>query len=170
MCNICAALYDWKLFQYWLFSLSVTTEKSVSFLPLLYSLSSALEQGGKCRTRGIQFVRIYEDTMSESAQQIEEGRSNQFFYASLLTLLLWILAQSIRTLISNLSGQPNIFLGSGPYFFCLQLKRLHARLPLLFMNNKKNFWPYFLYSFFAPHILDSIFFRVTNRPMFLKIE
>ena len=69
------------------FSLSVTTEKSVSFLPLLYSLSSALEQGGKCRTRGIQFVRIYEDTMSESAQQVEEGRSNQFFLR-FLTLLL----------------------------------------------------------------------------------
>ena len=70
------------------FSLSVTTEKSVSFLPLLYSLSSALEQGGKCRTRGIQFVRIYEDTMSESAQQVQEGRSNQFFFTFPYTIIV----------------------------------------------------------------------------------
>ena len=80
--------------------------------------------------------------------------------------------QSIYTLISNLSGRPDIFLGSatlkkwGPkngvqkpgcknQGHCYS-KREKARLPPLFLNNND---PAFCTLLFAPHILDPVFFQ-----------
>jgi hypothetical protein len=79
--------------------------------------------------------------------------------------------QSICTLISNLSGRPDIFLGSGTFktsgpkygvqkagckkqshFYS---KREEAAWPHLFLNNNDLV---FCTLFFAPHILDLIVF------------
>ena len=46
-------------------------------------------------------------------------------------------------------------------------KREEAAWPLLFLNNND---PVFCNLLFVPHILDLIFFRVANRPMFSKQE
>ena len=46
-------------------------------------------------------------------------------------------------------------------------KREEAAWPLLFLNNND---PVFSPSYFQVHILDLIFFRITNRPMFSKQE
>ena len=94
-----------------------------------------------------------------------------------------ILDQSICTLISNLSGRPDICLGSGTFeklgpkyrvqkAGCKKQghwysKREKADWPLFFL--KKND-PVFCTLLFVPNILDPIFFRVANRPMFSKQE
>ena len=86
------------------------------------------------------------------------------------------IAQSICTHYSNLSGRPDIFLGSGTLKKIRSTKKQGAKKqghcfskreeegwPLLFLNNND---PVFCTLLF----LDLIFFRVTNRPMFSKQE
>ena len=92
-------------------------------------------------------------------------------------------AESICTHYSNLSGWPDIFLGSetlkkqGPKYgvqkagckkqgHCYS-KREEAAALFSFLNNND---PVFCTLLFASHIFDLIFFRVTNRPMFSKQE
>ena len=93
-------------------------------------------------------------------------------------------AKSICTHYSNLSGRPDIFLGSetlkkklGPKYgvqkagckkqgHCYS-KREEAAAFFSFLNNND---PVFCTLLFASHIFDLIFFRVTNRPMFSKQE
>ena len=81
-----------------------------------------------------------------------------------------IVDQSICTLISNLSGRPDIFLGSGtlkklgPKYGVQKagckkqghcyLKKEETRLSFLFLNNND---PVFCTQLFAPYILDPIF-------------
>ena len=97
--------------------------------------------------------------------------------------LLRIFVQAICTLISNLSGGPDIFLGSGTFkklgtlLFAksrMQKKQGHCyskreetRLPLLFLNNNDLG---FLHPVFFKKQGARFFFRVTNLPWFSKQE
>ena len=95
--------------------------------------------------------------------------------------------QPICTLISNLQGQPDIFLGSGtlkkigmqhqPYFFrfCtifFRKQREEAWLPLLFLNNKKKSPAPIFSTLFLYPIFWTLFFSgsQTDRPMFSNLE